>query len=54
MRSLLSERMELLEDETLYPFAERSSGESEVFFFLKIFGVHREGRKAKLARNVSC
>jgi len=53
MRSLLIERMELLEDETLYPFAERSSGESR-FIFIKICEVHREGTKAKKARNVSC
>jgi len=33
MRSLLSERMKPFEDETLYPFAERSSGENKGFFF---------------------
>jgi len=52
MRSVLSERMELLEDETLYPFAERSLGESKVFF-LHVCGIHREGRKAKLTTNIS-
>jgi len=45
--------MKPFEDETLYPFAERSSGENKGFF-LHTCGKHREGRKAKLARNISC
>jgi len=53
MRSLLIERMELIEDETLYPFTESLQVKVR-FIFAKICGVHSEGRKAKLARNVSC
>jgi len=48
MRSLLSERLELLEDETLYPFAERSSGESKVSFLKNLWGTWR-GEKGKLS-----
>jgi len=45
MRSLLNERMELLEDETLYPFAERCSVESKVFFPYTFVGYIERGER---------